>query len=74
MTRNRADQVVKVSLNNLKDLTELDNLFSELKIFENRRPSFRSTIIAVPFVLSAVEISGGFVELSSWVDLIGIRS
>ena len=70
MTRNKADQVVRVILNNLIDLTEFDNLFSELEIFENRilDSSFRKMIVEVSVtsspVLSSDEIFDSFVELS----------
>ena len=70
MTRNKADQVVRVILNNLIDLTEFDNLFSELEIFENLRLDsfFREIIVDVAFslfsLLSADEIFLGSVELS----------
>ena len=68
MTRNKADQVVRVILNNLIDLTEFDNLFSE--IFENLRfgSFFRKMIVDVAFsffpILSSNEIFVGFVEFS----------
>ena len=70
MTRNKADQVVRVILNNLIDLTEFDNLFSELEIFENRilDSSFRKIIVEFSVtsspVLSSDEIFDSFVELS----------
>lgn len=63
MTRNRADQVVRVTLNNSKDFTEFDNLFSELEIFENLRldSSCCITIVVVslmsPVILSWAEIA-----------------
>lgn len=70
MTRNKADQVVRVILNNLIDFTEFDNLFSELEIFENLRfgSFFRKMIVDVAFsffpILSSNEIFVGFVEFS----------
>ena len=70
MTRNKADQVVRVILNNLIDLTEFDNLFSELEIFENRilDSSFRKMIVEFSVTsspaLSSYEIFESFVELS----------
>ena len=68
MTRNKADQVVRVILNNLIDFTEFDNLFSELEIFENLRfgSFFRKMIVAFSFfpILSSNEIFVGFVEFS----------
>ena len=70
MTRNKADQVVRVILNNLIDFTEFDNLFSELEIFENLRlDSFLRKMIAdvaisLSRVFSSNEIFVGFVELS----------
>ena len=56
MTRNKADQVVRVILNNLIDLTEFDNLFSELEIFENLRLDsfFRKMIVGVTFTFSSI--------------------
>ena len=56
MTRNKADQVVRVILNNLIDLTEFDNLFSELEIFENLRwdSFFRKMIVGVTFTFSSI--------------------
>ena len=70
MTRNKADQVVRVILNNLIDLTEFDNLFSELEIFENRildssfrRMIFEFSVTSSP-ALSSDEIFDSFAELS----------
>ena len=56
MTRNKADQVVRVILNNLIDLTEFDNLFSELEIFENLRLDsfFRKMIVGVTLTFSSI--------------------
>jgi len=56
MTRNKANQVVRVILNNLIDLTEFDNLFSELEIFENLRLDsfFRKMVAGVTFTFSSI--------------------
>jgi len=70
MTRNKADQVVRVILNNLIDFTEFDSLFSELEIFENLRLDsfFRKMIVGVTFTFSSILSSDvrfeGSVELS----------
>ena len=67
MTRNRADQVVRVTLNNSKDFTEFDNLFSELEIFENLRLDSSCCItIVVVSLMSSVILS--WAEIACWFD------
>jgi len=56
MTRNKADQVNRVILNNLIDFTEFDNLCSELEILENLRLDsfFRKMMVGVTFSFSPI--------------------